>query len=190
VGGLAVADSAPRRWHDDDVVWLEELAALARAELELRLARVRDPAAGLVTPGQLETALAGRLAAAKLEGAPCALIRLALRPRERGTALPGDDRTTRRLRAAFGEQGLVARTGEGAYALLPGRAMTEREARRLATSLARRLAQAPTPDEPACRVLIGVASNEGAAQLSPTALLAAAQAVMRALPATRRGATR
>jgi hypothetical protein len=185
VGGLAVADSEPRAWRDEDVGWLEELAAVARGELERRVVSRRDPAAGLVTPAQFATALAGRLAAAEIRGDVCSLVRLALRGCDH--APPDEPAALARLRATLGEHDLLAFTGDASYALLPGGALDERRARRLALGLARTLAGPGSTGEaaPAWRVAVGTATSRPGARPSPTALMAAAQEVLRAVPARR-----
>ena len=124
VGALAVADSVPRQWRDDDVGWLEELAAVAHDALSLRSSRVADPLAGLVTAAQFETALAGRLAGAELEAEPCSIIGLSLQAPDGGAApaVPLAD-ATRRLQEAAGGEALLARTGDAAFVVLPAAAI-------------------------------------------------------------------
>ncbi len=186
LGALAVADSAPRRWHDNDVAWLEELAAIAHAELALRSNRITDPLAGLVTSAQFETALAGRLAAAELKGEPCSLVRLALRPR-RGRPTPALGDATHRLRATAGVETLLAHTGDAGFVLLPATAMEAAAARRLALELARALTVAAATEEmPAWSVHAGVATSRRDERPSPTALMTAAQRVLRPLAPRRR----
>lgn len=190
VGALAVADSAPRRWRDDDVAWLEELAAVAHDELALRSNRLADPLAGLVTPAQFETALAGRLAAADLRGEPCSLLRLALRPRRGGPAPALSlGETARCLQAAAGAETLMTHTGDGGFVLLPATAMEAAPARRLARELAQALMAAtppPAATPAAAAVHAGVATSRRDDRPSPTALLAAAQRGLRPLATRRR----
>jgi GGDEF domain-containing protein len=187
LGALAVADTEPRRWHDVDVAWLEELAAIAHAELALRASLVADPLAGLVTAAQFETALAGRLAAAELRGEPCSLVRLALRTRPGRTTLSLGE-ATRGLQAAAGAETLIAHTGDESFVLLPASALEAAPARRLALELARALTVAsPPPDStPAVTVHAGVATSRRDERPSPTSMLAAAQRALRPLAPRRR----
>jgi GGDEF domain-containing protein len=186
VGALAVADSAPRRWRDDDVAWLEELAAVAHDELALRSNRIADPLAGLVTTAQFETALAGRLAAADLRGEPCSLLRLAFRPR-RGRPAPALSlgEATRCLQTAAGAETLMAHTGHTGFALLPAKALETAAARRLALELARALTVAPQ-ETSAMTVHAGVATSRRDERPSPAALMAAAERALRPLAPRRR----
>mgnify|MGYP006300043415 CR=1 FL=1 len=193
VGALAVADSAPRRWRDDDVAWLEELAAVAHDQLALRSAHLGDPLAGMVTAAQFETVLAGRLAAAELRGEPCSLVRLALRPR-RGRPAPAPclRETTRRLQATAGADALLARTEEATFVVLPGRAMNGLAARRLARDLARALiaAMVRSGETPSFTVHAGVATSDPADRPLPNALLAAAATTLRPVSPGRRARRR
>jgi hypothetical protein len=193
VGALAVADSQPRRWRDEDVAWLEELAALAHDELALRAAAAGDPPAGLVAVVQFEAALAGRLATAELEDEPCSLVRLTLRPRRgRPAPPPGVADTTRRLKDIAGADALIARTDDTGFLLLPAAAMETVAARRLAFALARALtAASPRPGEPpALAVHAGVATSRHGRRPSPTALLMAARSALRPVAPRRRARPR
>lgn len=181
VGALAVADSEPRGWRDDDVAGLEEIAALARTELDLNHAHAADPLAGLLTPQQLASALAGRLAAAEVRGEPYSLIHLAV---VAAADAPAAGTKLARSPAALGDHGLVAHAGGATFWLLPREPLEASTARRLAGELAELLAVAV---ETAAVVAVhaGVATSRPGDRPTPRELMAVAARRLR--PVGKRG---
>lgn len=188
VGALAVVDTEPRAWREDDISWLMELAGLARTELELRELAGRDSLVGLATARQLEVALAGRLATAELTGEPCALVRIDVawpdhgghrcRETARARVLAA---IARRLLARLDAQDLLARLDGDAFAVVVAAAVDEGAAQAVCDGLEDAFAQPVMADGIAVTVTarVGVATSVADRRPQPRDLLGLAAAAAR-----------